>query len=173
MAKRRSSKRLADSPPPGGENGVDAVRPGRGGRRPGAGRPFGVRAASRAEATVQARVRHEELELFERAAKAEGLSVSRFVRLAAVARATRKNPVQIPSKNRAEFAAIVAALLPLQAGVFSIVDSITQFRIREVMNRDDPLSKSLTNTLKEIDAVLAQLHGLLEPISVPESGRDR
>lgn len=173
MAKRRSSDRLADSPPSSGEGGEAPSRPGRGGRRPGAGRPAGARAESRAEATVQARVRREELELFERAAKAEGLSVSRFVRLAAVARATRKNPVQIPLKNRAEFAAVVAALLPLQAGVFSIVDSITQGRIREVINRNDPLSKSLTNTLQEIDAALEKLHGLLEPISVPESSKDR
>ncbi len=173
MAKRRSSDRLTDTPPSGGEDGSAPVRPGRGGRRRGAGRPAGVRAASRAEATIQARLRREELDLIERAAKAEGVSLSRFVRLAAIARATRKNPVQIPSKNRAEFAAVIAALLPLQAGVFSIVDSITQGRIREVMNRNDPLSKSLTNTLQEIDAALEKLHALLEPISVPESSKDR
>ncbi len=173
MTKRRSSDRFAETTPSGGVDGVDAGRPGRGGRRPGAGRPAGARAASRAEATVQARVRLEELAAIERAATAEGVSISRFVRLAAIARATRKNPVQIPSKNRAEFAAVIAALLPLQAGVFSIVDSITQGRIREVMNRNDPLSKSLTNTLQEIDVALEKLHALLEPISVPESGKDR
>jgi hypothetical protein len=173
MAKRRSSNRLAESPPSGDEEGAVPVRPGRGGRRAGAGRPAGVRAASRADASLQTRIRHDELEAIERAAKGEGVSLSRFVRVAAVARATRKNPVQIPSKNRAEFAAVIAALLPLQAGVFSIVDAITQVRIREVMNRNDPLSKSLTNTLQEIDAALEKLHALLEPISVPESGKDR
>lgn len=173
MAKRRSSNRLADPSLPGDEVGVEPVRPGRGGRRPGAGRPAGARAASRAEATVQARVRLEELAAIERAATAEGVSISRFVRLAAISRTMRKNSLQIPSKNRAEFAAVIAALLPLQAGVFSVVDSITQGRIREVINRNDPLSKSLTNTLQEIDAVLEKLHALLEPISVPESGKDR
>jgi hypothetical protein len=173
MAKRRSSNRLAETPPSGGVDGVDADRPGRGGRRPGAGRPAGARAASRAEATIQARVRFEELAAIERAATAESVSISRFLRVAAIARATRKNPVQTPLKNRAEFAAVIAALLPLQAGVFSVVDSITQGRIREIMNRDDPLSKSLTNTLQEIDAALEKLHALLAPISVPESARGR
>jgi hypothetical protein len=173
MAKRRSSDRLVEPPFSGGEDGETPVRPGRGGRRPGAGRPAGVRAASRAEAAVQARVRGEELQLIERAAKGEGVSLSRFLRVAAIARATRKNPVQIPSKNRAEFAAVIAALLPLQAGVFSVVDAITQGRIREVINRNDPLSKSLTDTLREIDATLEKLHALLAPISVPESGKDR
>lgn len=159
----------ADAPSAAVEESFVAPRPGRGGRRPGAGRPLGSRSGSTADAVVRARIGQAELEQLERAAKAEGVSLSKYVRIAALAYATGKTRFELTPQNRTDFAAAVAALLPLRAGIFGTLDLLQRLKIREALIVGADPSKSLADSLKNLDQILELFHQLLAPISVPKS----
>jgi hypothetical protein len=118
---------------------------------------------------VQARIGKAELELLERAAKSEGVSLSKYVRVAALARATDKIRFELTPQNRTDFAAAVAALLPLRAGIFGTLDLLQRLKAREALIGDADPSKSLSDSLKNLDQILDLFHQLLAPISVPKS----
>lgn len=165
---RRKGK-PADAPSAAVEEAFVTLRPGRGGRRPGAGRPPGSRSRSTADAVVRARIGKAELEQLERAAKSEGISLSKYVRVAALAYATDKIRFELTPQNRTDFAAAVAALLPLRAGIFGTLDLLQRLKVREALIANADPSKSLADSLKNLDQILELFHQLLAPISVPKS----
>jgi hypothetical protein len=145
---------------------AEAPRPGRGGRRLGAGRPRGRRRVARiAEAPILVRFYPEDFARVSDAAATAGMPLARFVRTSVLARISNENLAVFSVRDRTALAAAISLLLPLRAAMFDVRDLYFRPDRYSVGADDAEFADKIAQILVEIDAQIAVIQRILAPIS--------